>query len=237
MAKLRVDVWSDLACPWCYVGKRRLEAAMQEVAERGSIEVVWRAFELNPQAPRVVEQTVPYAQRLAWKYGTSPEQAQVMVDRMTRTAAGDGLTFDFDRVRPTNTFDAHRLVAFARERGVQGAMKERLLRAYMTEGELISDHDVLVRLATDAMLATDETRAMLASDRFADEVRADEAEARAIGITGVPFFVLGGRLAVSGAQPANVLAGALAQGWDLVEEEGVVAAGAPDGAVCGPDGC
>lgn len=210
---------------------------MRQVAERGPIEVVWRAFELNPQAPRVVAETVPYAQRLAWKYGTTPEQAQVMVDRMTKTAAEDGLAFDFARVRPTNTFDAHRVVHLAHERGVQDAMNERLLRAYMTEGELISDHDVLVRLATDAMLATDETRAMLASDRFAAEVRADEAEARSLGISGVPFFVIGGRLGVSGAQPAGVLAGALAQGWDTLASEPAVAEATADGAVCGPDGC
>ncbi|MDQ3370962.1 MAG: DsbA family oxidoreductase [Myxococcota bacterium] len=237
MSLLRIDVWSDIACPWCYVGKRRLEAALEAAAPRnppgGTIEVVWRAFELDTSAPRVLDTTVPYAERLAKKYRTSPAQAQGMIDQMTKTAAADGLDFHFEKIQPGNTFDAHRLVHLGLERGVQDAVKERFLRAYLEEGAAIGDRDVLVKLAHDAGLDEPEAAEVLATDRYAAEVRADEAQAREYGISGVPFFVIGGRLGVSGAQPTDVLAAAIAQGW---QELGKLAPFA-EGAACGPDGC
>ncbi|WP_437601274.1 DsbA family oxidoreductase [Sorangium sp. So ce590] len=238
MKKLRVDVWSDIACPWCYVGKRRLEAALARFPRRDAVEVVWRAFELDPAAKRVQDAEVPYAERLARKYGASVAKAEGMIRQMTEVAAADGLELHFEKVRPGNTFDAHRVLHLAAERGVQDAVKERLLRAYMTEGEAIGEPEVLARLAGEAGLDPAEVREALAGDAFAREVRADEAEARAIGITGVPFFAIGGRYGVSGAQPAEALLGVLQRAWDE-------AADAPDapnhalaeGAACGPDGC
>ncbi|WP_437487805.1 DsbA family oxidoreductase [Sorangium sp. So ce1014] len=238
MKTLRVDVWSDIACPWCYVGKRRLEAALARFPRRDAVEVVWRAFELDPAAKRVQSAEVSYAERLARKYGASVAKAEGMIRQMTEVAAADGLEFHFEKVRPGNTFDAHRVLHLAAERGVQDAVKERLLRAYMTEGEPIGEPEVLARLAGEAGLDPDEVRAALAGDAFAREVRADEAEARALGVTGVPFFAVGGRYGVSGAQPAEALLGVLQRAWDE-------AADAPDepdqalaeGAACGPDGC
>jgi predicted DsbA family dithiol-disulfide isomerase len=231
--KLRVDVWSDIACPWCYVGKRRLEAALASFPERGQVEVVWRAFELDPSAPRVRDSSTSYAQRLATKYGTPLPRAQEMIQRMVEVAAADGLTFDFDRIQPGNTFDAHRLLHLAHERGRQDAVKERLLRGYMTEGEAIGQPEVLLRLATDAGLEPDEVQGVLSSDTYQREVRADEEEAHALGISGVPFFVLGGRYGISGAQPAEVLLRALGQAWSEMAPE----LGHVEDAACGPDGC
>ena len=234
MAKLRIDIWSDIACPWCYVGKRRLEAALAQFAHRAEVEVVWRAFELDPSSPRVREGAGTQAERLARKYGGSVAQAESRLRQMTELAAVDGLDFRFDRMQSGNTFDAHRLIHLAHERGVQDAVKERLLRAYMTEGEAIGDPAALTRLAGEAGLDTDEVTAVLATDQYASEVRADEEEARSLGISGVPFFVVGGRYAVSGAQPAEVLLGALKKAW---AEKAPVIETFAEGAACGPDGC
>lgn len=235
MAQLRIDVWSDIACPWCYIGKRHLEQALAGFPHKDEVEIVWRAFELDPSAPRVRDTTSePYADRLAAKYGMSRAQAEAKLDQMTAVAAADGLDFRFDRVTPGNTFDAHRLLHLAHERGVQDAMKERLLLAYMTEGQAIGDPAVLAVLGREAGLDETETRELLAGDRYAAEVRTDERLARELGISGVPFFVLSGRLGVSGAQPAAVLRSALDQAW---AELAVAPETFPEGAACGPDGC
>jgi predicted DsbA family dithiol-disulfide isomerase len=234
MKKLRIDVWSDIACPWCFVGKRRLEAALAQFPQRDAVEVVWRAFELDPSAPRERDTSMSYAERLAQKYGSTTSDAQGMISRMTGVAKQDGLDFHFERIRPGNTFDAHRVLHLAQERGKQDAVKERFLRGYMTEGEAIGDPEVLVRLAGEAGLDEEEVRATLAGDTHAREVRADEEEARELGIGGVPFFVIGGRYAVSGAQPAELLLGAITKAWSELAAQPVTFA---EGAVCGPEGC
>jgi predicted DsbA family dithiol-disulfide isomerase len=232
--KLRVDIWSDIACPWCYVGKRHLEAAVERFPHRDEVEIVWHAFELNPSAPREMVETSSYAERLARKYGSSVPEAERRIAHMTELAKADGLSFRFDRIRPGNTFDAHRVLHMALEHGVQDAVKERFLRAYMTEGEAIGQPEVLVRLAAEAGLDPEEVRSQLADGGYANEVREDEEQAREIGIDGVPFFVLGGKYAVSGAQPADLLLQALHQAWNDRETEPAALA---EGAACGPDGC
>jgi predicted DsbA family dithiol-disulfide isomerase len=209
--KLTVDVWSDIVCPWCAIGDRRLGAALAAFAHRDEVEVVWHAFELDPSAPAVREGD--QVEHLARKYGRSVAQAREMIQRVIDTAAKDGLDLQLFRARGGNTFDGHRVLRLAAERGVHDAVKDRLFRAYMTEGEPIGDRDVLARVAGEAGLDPAEVREVLAGDRYAEDVRADEEAARAIGVTGVPFFVLGGRLAVSGAQPAEVLVRALEQAW------------------------
>ena len=232
--KLRIDVWSDIACPWCYVGKRRLEAALAKFPHREAVEIVWRAFELDPSAPRERDTKVSYAERISKKYGSSVAEAEGMIQRMTDVALADGLDFRFDKIRPGNTLDAHRILHLAGERGRQDEVKERFLLAYMTEGAPIGDPDVLARLAGEAGLDAEEVRAVLASDAHLKAVREDEDEARQLGISGVPFFVLGGKYAVSGAQPAEVLLGALVRTWEEVAARPVVHA---EGETCGPDGC
>jgi len=233
MSKLRIDVWSDVACPWCYVGKRRLETALQEFPHADQVEVVWRAFELDPGAPPERDPSVSHAERLAKKYGMSVEQAQKNSERLQGVARGEGLRFDFDHIRSGNMFDAHRLIHLGKERGRQDAVKERFLKAYLEEGALMSDHATLLRLATEAGLDEREVADVLSSDQFSEEVRDDEQQARELGITGVPCFVLDERYAVSGAQPAQLLLSALNQAWSEREATPEFA----EGAVCGPDGC
>lgn len=211
---LRIDVWSDVACPWCWVGKRRLEQALSQFEHGDSVDVVWRAFELDASAPRMRDEQPGYVERLARKYRTSVEQAQGMIDRMTAAGAEDGLTFRFDRIRSGNTFDAHRLLHFAKEHGVQNALKERFFTGYFSQGEPIGDPAALARMASEVGL--DETRVVqvLETDTYADEVREDQAEARTNGVSGVPFFVVGNNVAFSGAQPADVLSIMLSKVWN-----------------------
>lgn len=213
MQRLQVEIWSDIACPWCYVGKRRFEAALDLFEERASVEVRWRSFELNPAAPRVEEFDGSYADRLARKYGVAPAQGEEMVRTMTATAAAEGLEFRFDLIRPGNTFDAHRLVHLAATHGQGGAAKERLMRAYMTEGVAMGERDGLTRLAEELGLDAGEVRATFEGDAFEQAVRADEEQARARGISGVPYFLIGGSHGLAGAQPAEVLLNALRAGW------------------------
>ncbi len=206
---MRIDIWSDVVCPWCYVGKRRLEAALADFPHE--VDVHWHAFELDPSAP--LTRVGTYDEHLASKYGCSVQEAAGMTARMTATAAQEGLDFRFDIARPGNTFAAHQLIHLAGVRGVQGAVKERLLRATFTEGEPIADHETLIRLVSEAGLAADEARVVLAEDRYAAQVRHDEAQAQRLGISGVPFFVIEGKYGISGAQPADVLRQVLDRAW------------------------
>ena len=208
---MRIDIWSDVVCPWCYVGKRRLEAALAQFPHRDEVDVHWHSFELDPAAPR--EREGSYEERLAEKYGCSVEEAAAMTATMMEAAAGDGLDFRFDKARPGNTFDAHRLLHLAADRGVQGALKERLFAATFTEGEPIGDGETLVRLATSVGLAADEVRGVLAGDAYAADVRADEQQAQSLGISGVPFFVVDQKYGVSGAQPSELLLQVLDRAW------------------------
>ena len=228
---MNVEIWSDIACPWCYVGKRRFEAALAAFEHRDDVMVTWRSFELDPAAPR--EREVDGATHLAQKYGTSRDEALAMQQRMTDAAAGDGLEFRFDRARAGNTFDAHRLIHLAAAHGMQDAMKERLMRAYLTEGEPIGDPPALERLAVEAGLPADEVREVLSGDRYAAEVRDDERTAHAFGIHAVPFFVVDRAMGAAGAQPPEVLGELLRRGWAARAPIPVVTGGE----ACGPDGC
>jgi predicted DsbA family dithiol-disulfide isomerase len=228
---VHVEIWSDIACPWCYVGKRRFEAALAAFEHREEVTVTWRSFELDPGAPRMRD--VDGASHLAAKYGTSREQALAMQRNMTEVAAAEGLEFHFDRARGGNTFDAHRLVHLAAAHGAQDAMEERLMRAYLTEGEPIGDPDALHRLALDVGLPDDEVAALLAGDRFAAEVRDDERTAAALGISAVPFFVVDRRIGAAGAQPPDVLGELLRRAWADRPAIAVVATGD----ACDVDGC
>ncbi|HWM11384.1 MAG TPA: DsbA family oxidoreductase [Solirubrobacteraceae bacterium] len=204
MSPLAVEIWSDVVCPWCYVGKRRFEKALEGFAHRDDVEVTWRSFELDPQAPPQREHTS--AEHLASKYGLSLEQAEGTNAQMTELAADEGLEYHLDRTKGGNSFAAHRLIQRAVEDGRQDAMKERLMRAYFTDGEAIGDHNTLVRLAGEVGV---DGQAALTDERYADGVRADEELAARIGIRGVPYFVLDRRYGVSGAQPPELLLQAL----------------------------
>ena len=240
---MKVEIWSDVVCPWCYVGKRRFEQALAAFPHADQVEVVWRSFELDPQAP--AERTGDYAVRLGEKYGCSVQRAQEMIDTMTAAGAEDGLDLRFDRARVGSTFDAHRLLHWANEhwaneheakdQGTQGALKERLLRATFTEGEPIGDQATLVRLASEVGLDAGEAEEVLRSGRYAADVRADQERARAYGISGVPFFVVDEKFGVSGAQPADVLRQVLEQAWADRPVQLVTAGGSAPG--CEGDTC
>jgi predicted DsbA family dithiol-disulfide isomerase len=211
-----IEIWSDVVCPWCYIGKRRIETALERFEHRGDVTVTWRSFELDPAAERDPEGAP--AERLAAKYGMSVQEAAARQAQIAAIAAEEGLEYHMELTRGGNSFDAHRLIQLGRERGIQDAVKERLMRGYFTEGARIGDPETLVRLAVEAGLAEAEARAVVESDRYADAVREDEELARRIGINGVPFFVLGRRYGLSGAQPADVLVQALDQSWSALGE-------------------
>ena len=207
-----IEIWSDIACPWCYVGKRRFEAALAAFEHRDDVSVTWRSFELAPQAP--AQRPVDSATHRAETSGMSRDEALARQRSLAEVAAGDGLDMRADLARGGNTFDAHRLVQLAKANGVQDAMKERLMRAYHTEGESIGDTETLRRLALDVGLPEDEVRDVLASDRYAADVREDERTAMSLGINAVPFFVVDRRMGAAGAHPAQALGELLRRGWE-----------------------
>ena len=224
---MKVQIWSDIACPWCYIGKRRFEAALREFPH--PVEVEWKSFELDPHA--VGGKDGDHATRLAAKYGRSVPEAQQMLDDMTAAAAQEGLSFHFEKAQAGSTFDAHRVLHEAAVHGLQDAMKERLLKAYFEQGEAVHDHAVLTRLAAEVGF---DASAVLRDGTHADDVRRDEARAAELGISGVPFFVLDGRYGVNGAQSAEVLLEALRQAWESRAPLAVVGAG---GQGCEGDAC
>jgi predicted DsbA family dithiol-disulfide isomerase len=206
-----VEIWSDVVCPWCYLGKRRFERALESFEHRDEVRVAYRSFELDPAAP--VGVTTPTVELLAGKYGMSPAQAEDAQRQMEERATADGLTFRMDGLRSGNTRDAHRLLQLAGARSRQPELAERLHRAYFTEQISIFDHASLSALAVEAGLDADEVAGVLAGNDYDDEVSADEALAQSLGATGVPFFVIDRRYGISGAQPAEVIGQALDQAW------------------------
>jgi len=204
---MRVDIWSDIVCPWCYIGKRRFETALASVPDGGTVQVVHRAFQLDPTMPR--GQLFNHRDVLMRKYGMSAAQVAAAQERLEAIAAEEGLEYHLADTRTGNTLDAHRLVRHAADQGIQDAVVERLFRAHFTEGRSLFDDDSLASLAEEAGLA--DARQVLASDRYVDAIPADHQQANALGASGVPFFVFGGRYSVSGAQGADVFVQALSR--------------------------
>jgi predicted DsbA family dithiol-disulfide isomerase len=215
---MRIEIWSDVVCPWCYVGKRRFERALAGFPHRDQVVVVHRSFQLDPSQPQGATQ--PRGEVLRRKYGWSDAQVTAREAQMRETAAGEGLDFKLGNALTGNTADAHQLIHLALARGIQDAVVERLYRGYFTEGRSLFDHESLVELGAEAGLAPDEARAVLAEGRYAHAVAADGQEAHALGATGVPFFVIANRYGISGAQPTPVFAEVLARAWDETKDEG-----------------
>ena len=232
---MRIEIWSDVVCPWCYIGKRRLEKALATFDHADDVEIVWRSFQLDPSAPKVPVETV--AESLGRKYGGGPGAGRQMIDRVEAVAAEEGLLFRHHRSLRVGTVDAHRLLHLALETGgpaLQGRLKEALLAAYFVETENVADHDTLVRLAAGIGLDEARVREVLASDEYADAVEADIREAAALGATGVPFYVVDRRYGVSGAQPSEVFGQVLERAWSDAHPALDLVGGAD---ACGPDGC
>jgi predicted DsbA family dithiol-disulfide isomerase len=240
-----IEIWSDVVCPWCYIGKRRLEKALSSWVSTGStsvggstagrdVDIVYRSFQLDPAAPTEPSQTV--AEHLGAKYGGGPEAGRQMVERTEAVAAEEGLPFRLAEAQRANTADAHRLLhlALAESPDVQARLKEALLSAYFLRAENVADHDVLLAAATSVGIDEVAVNEVLAGDAYADAVEHDIREAASLGATGVPFFVVDRKYAVSGAQPLEVFSSLLEQAWSDEHPRLQVLA---DGTVCGPDGC
>ncbi|WP_371404233.1 DsbA family oxidoreductase [Kribbella sp. NBC_00662] len=241
---MRIDVWSDVVCPWCYIGKRRLEEALDASGDTAT--VVWHSFQLDPSSTN--DDPRDLATRLGEKYGRGREWALQANAHVTGIAAEVGLEYHLDQAKPANTVDAHRLLHLALDledagevpAGTQGALKERLLKAYFTDGLPVGDHAALTELATEVGLPAERAREVLAGTAYTDEVAADQAQALAYGANGVPFFVIDEKYGVSGAQPVEVFQEALRRAnADRKPVTLITAPGATtDGdAACGPDGC
>jgi predicted DsbA family dithiol-disulfide isomerase len=207
-----VEIWSDIACPWCYIGKRRFESALAQFERADQVRVTWRSFELDPAAP--TERPGNRTEGLARKYGLTIERAREIEAHIIETAAAEGLDFRFDLVRSGNTFDGHRLVHLAGEHGLGDAMKERLLHAYFSEGRLVSEAETLVALAGEVGIDPEEASAMLDGDGYAAAVREDEQTAAGFGIMSVPTFVIDRTMGAAGAQPTEIMLSFLRRGWE-----------------------
>ena len=235
---MRIEIWSDVVCPWCYIGKRHLEQALEGFEHGDDVEIVYRSFELDPTTPEVpVETTV---EALARKFGTDVPGARELMKRADGVAASVGLEFRHADAPHARTVDAHRLLHLAlaegRQAELQAALKEALLAAYFTRGESMGDHDVLRKVAVEVGLDPGRVDEVLGSDEYLVAVHADIAQARAYGANGVPFFVVDQKYGVSGAQPTEVFSQLLDRAW--ADGHPVVQlVGGPDAEACGPDGC
>lgn len=209
---MRIDIWSDIVCPFCLIGKRHLELALERFEHADDVEIVWHSFELDPNLEAVSDLSL--VEKIAGKYGMSLAESQRSQENVAARAAEVGLQFNWQKARFGNTFDAHRLVHLAAAHGLATNAQERLMRAYFTEGVAVGDRAELQRLGEEIGLAADELRGVLAGDAYAEQVRADETAAAELGISGVPFFVLDGKYAISGAEPVELFEQALAQAWN-----------------------
>jgi predicted DsbA family dithiol-disulfide isomerase len=231
---MKVDIWSDIRCPFCYIGKRRFEEALSRFEHQNEVEVTWHSFELDPSMKTQPNKNP--LEYLAEIKGQTLQWSEQMHDQLTATAATAGLTFNFDKCVVANSFDAHRLIQFAKTKGLGDQAKERLLKAYFTEGANIADHQSLLRAGIEIGLDKEEVKHVLETDAFTENVRSDEATAQRLGIRGVPFFVLDQKYGVSGAQMPDTFLDALQQAWKEKEKIDVVNSTTTDGDACGVDG-
>ena len=206
---MQIEIWSDVICPWCYIGKRRFENALKQFGPHESISVIWRSFELDQDAPRHYPGTS--IERLSIKYGVSLQEAAAMNARVTAQAREVGLEYRLDDARPGNTFDAHRLLHFATSKQLGDRAAEYIMQAYFADSLPVGDRSALAKLAPGFGIPEAEALAMLEGDAYADAVRADESRAAEFGIAGVPFFVFNEKIGISGAQPTEVFIDALEQ--------------------------
>jgi predicted DsbA family dithiol-disulfide isomerase len=214
---MKVEIWSDVMCPFCYIGKRRFENALAQFPQKENVEIVWKSFQLNPDMKTEPGKNIN--QYLSERKGWSLDQAKQANEYVTKMAKEVGLHYNMDQAVVANSFDAHRLVQFAKANGKGDAMEEQLFNAYFTEGKNIADHDILVQLAATIGLDAETTKKVLDTKEYADAVEQDIYEAQQISVRGVPFFVLNDRYAVSGAQATETFLGALSTAWGEWEKE------------------
>ncbi|GLF81687.1 MULTISPECIES: DsbA family oxidoreductase [Bacillus] len=222
---MKVQIWSDIACPFCYIGKKQLETALEQFPEKDQVEIEFKSFELDPHAPAQVDHDVH--DMLVKKYGMSRSQAMAMNEQVKQAGKEKGIDFQFDPLVLTNTFDAHRLAQYAGQMGKGDFVMGELFQAYFTDGKHVGDRQTLLQIAEKAGLDEKEVQQVLGSEAFADHVRKDEQEARQLGINAVPFFLINDKYSVAGAQPADTFLGALETAW---KEEAAQAEKTPDNA-------
>lgn len=233
---MKVEIWSDVMCPFCYIGKRKFEAALAQFPQNDSIEIVWRSFQLDPNMKTQPDKNV--YDYLAEVKGQTREWSIQMHQHVTNMAKAVGLDYRFDKAVVANSFDAHRVVHMAKQQGLGDAAEERIFKAYFTEGKNTADHETLAALGEEIGLDKAAVLAMLKTDAFAAAVRAEMREATEIGVTGVPFFVLDRKYAVSGAQDPQVFAQALQQAFsEWRKANPVQPLQTTAGQVCTPTGC
>jgi predicted DsbA family dithiol-disulfide isomerase len=228
---MKVEIWSDIVCPFCYIGKRNFENALNKFSAKEEVEVVWRSFQLDPSLKAQPGKSLH--EYLAERKGFTLDHAKQMSDHVTRVAAQAGLTYHLDRAVLANTLDAHRLIHLANKYGLQDEAEERLFLAYFTEGKDLGDFQTLVQLGTEIGLQEEEVKTVLQSNAYAKEVNEDQYQAQQVGARGVPFFVFNNKYAVSGAQPDEVFSKALQKSW---EEEQSVQSLETNGDFCTPEG-
>lgn len=218
---MKIEIWSDVMCPFCYIGKRRFELAVEEFEYSDEIDVQWKSFQLNPDMETDPE--VNINDYLAETKGWSPEQAQQMNQRVTEMASEIGLEFNMNKAVVANSFDAHRLIQFAKTKDKANEMEEALFRAYFTDGKNIADHNTLAELASDLGLNKEKIQSVLAGDQYSNQVKHDIQIAQSMQVQGVPFFLFHRKFAVSGARETEVFLKALKQSWNdwMQDEEGV----------------
>lgn len=208
---MKIEIWSDVMCPFCYIGKRKFEAALEQFENKANVEVVWKSFQLNPNMKTDAGKNI--TEYLAEIKGWSIEQAKEMNAHVTNMAKEVGLHYDFDKAIVANSFDAHRLIQLAKKYGKGDEVEELIFKAYFTEGKNTDDHSILTEIGISIGLEALEVKQVLASNQFADDVRKDILEAQQIGVRGVPFFVVDRKYGVSGAQPTAVFLETLTKAW------------------------
>lgn len=235
-AKMKVEVWSDIMCPFCYIGKRNYEQALGRFADSNNVEIEWRSFQLDPTIPAQGNQGNVY-QYLADKKGFSYEQSVKMHENLVQTARNAGLEYNFDKAVVANSFDAHRMIQLAKTKGLGDEAEERLFRAYFTEGKDFGDHATLIALGREIGLDEAEIKTAISSDDYAAKVKADILEAQRLGVNGVPFFVFNRRYAISGAQPPEAFLQTLDKSFEEWRKDNpLTGLEVTDGAVCTPGG-
>lgn len=233
---MKIEIWSDVVCPFCYIGKRKLEKALEKFPHKNQVEIEWKSFQLNPE--QKTDPSISTLEHLAKSKGWSMSQTREITANVVNMAAAEGLEFDFEKAVVANTKNAHRLIHFAKKSGKGNEMKERLLKAYFTEGRNVDDSETLISLGQEVGLSESEIKAMLESNQYEDAVNQDIYESRLIGVRGVPFFVLDRKFGISGAQPGEVFDQTLEKAWNEFAKNNPVLdmVGNQDGESCDLDG-
>ena len=232
---MKIELWSDFACPFCYIGKKRFEQALESFPHKDKVELVFKAYQLDPNAPK--EMALSPAEQFARGHHMSVEQAKQRFEMFKQQAKTVGLTYNYDIIQMTNSFDAHRLAKWANTYGKEHELTGRLMKAYFTDGLNIADYDTLVKLAGEVGLDEEKARKVLESSEYGDQVKAEIQEGQQLGVRGVPFFVLNRKYGVSGAQPVEYFRQVLDKLWEEEKPKFETIEGSNEGAVCTDDTC